>query len=99
MHAERLIEVVLCNNLIYYTTIKEEERDIYSIERDLAMASRRETETCEEMKAVAASVHGGRTRLPPFQKGMLHVLMHKTRLERSRAAPHIGQINTTRMQL
>ena len=42
MHAERLIEVVLCNNLLYYTTIKEEEREIYSIERDLAMAGERE---------------------------------------------------------
>jgi len=41
MHAERLIEVVLCNNLLYYTTIKEEEREIYSIERDLAMAGER----------------------------------------------------------
>jgi len=42
MHAERLIEVVLCNNLLYYTTIKEEEREIYSIERDLAMAGERQ---------------------------------------------------------
>ena len=36
MHAERLIEVVLCNNLIYYTTIKEEERDLLS-EKNIVM--------------------------------------------------------------
>ena len=91
MHAERLIEVVLCNNLLYYTTIKEEERYILHGDRSSYGRRERETErqTCEEMKAVAASVHGGRTRLPPFQKGMLHVLMHKTRLKRSRGTHRV----------
>ena len=40
MHAERLIEVVLCNNLLLLLSRKK--RDIYSMETDLAMAGERE---------------------------------------------------------
>jgi len=39
MHAERLIEVVLCNNLLL---LSRKKREICSIERDLAMAGERQ---------------------------------------------------------